>query len=258
MNKHHVKDDDVSFIWHFRGEVNKNLQEYRRWRIFKWKQVGIRIAVFTVLVVIMTRLFHFNGGVFGPFWLIFSGGAVGAAAQAAKIARERAAETIEKARDPRLVGALASYATGSDPMLREPAVRALMKTLPQITAAQEWLFSSEEQLALLRLMKESEEQEFITRILRALTSVGDHNALPVVQGLIEKPGETLITDNYRILKEIREYAQECLPAIEARAQISLLRSSLLRAAEHPDEETTLLRPAGTIAEPVEQLLRPAE
>jgi hypothetical protein len=252
-------EEDRAFIKQFSAEVDKNLQEYRHWRIFKWKQISIRIAICTVVVVVMNRFFHFKGGIYGPFWVLFSGGAIGAAAQSAKTARQKAAETVEKARDPRLVGVLAAYATGGDPVLRAPAIRALMKTLPQVGAAQEWLFTSEEQLALVRLLKERKGLEFLTRLLRVLKVVGDHHALPVVQKLVENPQEVLNVENsHQIHKEIQEYALHCLPEIEARAELSLQRSSLLRAAEHPDEDTTLLRPAGTTAEPQEQLLRPAE
>lgn len=162
--------------------------------------------------------------------------------------------TIREAQEPYLVGALACYATGSNPILRTAAIRSLARILPEVTSAQEDLFSPEEQKALARLFKANQELEFFTDLLRALKFTGDHNALDVVEKLVGNPRQVMSLKTYRFAKEVQTFAAGCLPVIETRAEASRERSHLLRPSQESNDDA-LLRPAGLVPEPPEQLLR---
>jgi hypothetical protein len=210
-------------------------------------------------------LFHFQwfykevlSSGWSPFILItcfiIIGAASGAVAKVEKNGRARLVATIMEAQAPRFIGVLACYAAGNNPILRAAAIRSLKRILPEVTDAQEGLFSPEEQKALARLFRADQEAEFFIDLLCVLRDTGDHHALEVVEKLVNNPRQVMSLKTYRFAKEVQTFAAGCLPAIEARAEASRKRSNLLRPSEQPNDNA-LMRPAGLAPEPPEQLLR---
>jgi hypothetical protein len=172
------------------------------------------------------------------------------AAFAASQAQKRVTKELAEFEDIRSVGPLAEALEYQDRELKAIAESKLTRLLPRLRASDASLLDEEQRKCLYRALR-GRDTNLILAVLKALEQIGDEQAVPFVQKLAN--GEGLAARN----SGIRAAAQECLPALQERAERERASRELLRAASASDTPSdVLLRPAGgTIEADPQQLLR---
>jgi len=131
-----------------------------------------------------------------------------------------------------------------DQKLRAAIRKALTQELPTLKVSDHARFSPETIQALLQALGDID-TPLILAILKALEQIGDERAVERVERLARTAKS----------REVRQAAEECLPALRASASNVRLANTLLRPAESPPD-ATLLRPAGAGGAETATLLRP--
>lgn len=142
--------------------------------------------------------------------------------------------------DPRAVGPLIEVLPLDNQIVVADAEKALTRLLSRLQASDADLLTAAQRDCLYRRLKIQDIEksaEFMIAALRALEQIGDAKALPSVEALAERRGNTV--------REIRvgEAAQHCLGFLKAKAEQKQSRDSLLRASSGLDTSAeSLLRP----------------
>lgn len=235
-------------------DLNELVAEYQRWRKHRWSRLGIAILVLTAIYWFAFGVLHVKHiGAQVPIWLLFGGGA---AARAIKASRQKIADHLQSANDPRCTGALASFAVGRQRLWRETAIRRLRHVLPLVRPEHYDVIAGETETNLASLL--SYDLKLNLGILNALECGGGRRALPVLEriaaSLPPQTGEANDTPDEALF---RAALPRCLRAVRERVELDNAREQLLRAAS-PDPDL-LLRPEITPSHvEVLQLLRPVE
>lgn len=177
-------------------------------------------------------------------------------------ARAAVASLIADLHDPRFVGPVltllqADAKTMEKGGLRQSLREALKWMLPKLRAGDAALLTPEQRRILLLLLdKPMADPELTLCILKALEQIGDEQAVPAVQKLIDR----LAGYTSKRAASLREAAQECLPYLTGHVERTRQAQTLLRPADSSQAVSAdvLLRPSlPTVSEtPSEQLLRP--
>jgi hypothetical protein len=172
------------------------------------------------------------------------------AAYAASQAQKRVTKELAEFEDIRSVGPLAEALEYQDRALKAIAEDKLKRLLPRLQASDAGLLDEEQRKCLYRALR-GRDTNLILAVLKALEQIGDEQAVPFVQKLANGEG---LAARY---SGIREAAQECLPALQQRAERERSRQTLLRAASASDTPSDmLLRPAsGALEADPQQLHR---
>lgn len=168
---------------------------------------------------------------------------------------KKTANALAMFEDVRTVGPLAESLELRGNYTSKFASRALIHLLPRLQPTDAELLNAEQRACLCRILETIGGPTDIglsLAILKAFQAVGGAEVLPTVKSLARKLAWT------NAGKKLREAAQECLPAVEARAQEQTAHQTLLRASS-PSQTSAdvLLRPADTSASETEprELLR---
>lgn len=138
---------------------------------------------------------------------------------------------------------------------RRVVTQALTRLLPRLKASDAPLLTTEQKGRLAhhldRLALFQRDKEFQIVILRALEQVGDAQAVPVVEKMVQR------TPRWEAQERVHRAAVECLPFLLQRAEEEQSRSTLLRSAGAPETnfDELLLPAAGVEAANASQLLR---
>ncbi len=216
-------------------------QRRRRIRI----TIGVSTYIlFMLFVAITTRHFGGMGGIGGMTGLLIS-------AAAATQQQKGMVRSLAQFDDIRIVGPLAELLEMLDADTGAVAEGALVRLLPRLQASDAAKPFTAQRQALYRALKRKN-AALVTAILKALEQIGDYQALPYVEKLLEGEGQAAKDP------QVQEAARECLPFLQQLAQQEQARQTLLRAAAATPEthSETLLRPAsGVPTVDPEQLLR---
>jgi hypothetical protein len=153
--------------------------------------------------------------------------------------------------------------------------QALLRLLPRLKASDANLLTVSQKGRLARhlaqLVRFQHDKEFQIVLLRAFEQIGDAQAIPIVESIIQRRpwgiGSIDVTGWTRgqqrpkraVQDNVRDAAVECLPFLRQRVQEQSIRSTLLRATGQSEETGgQLLRPAeGTTGVGTHDLLRAA-
>ena len=169
--------------------------------------------------------------------------------------RPESVSLLSEAWDPRSVGVLALAMKEGDADLKKISRSALLRLLPRVQANDAGFIDKEQMSALGSLLEQASKKSDVAMQLALLIS------------FVQIGNETLFATVERRTRsrnaQVRELAEQCLPALHARVGEMRRNATLLRAANLSGNDAspqTLLRPA-TPGEsnliPPEQLLRPA-
>jgi|SRR5579871_3594518 len=158
--------------------------------------------------------------------------------------------------DVRMVGPLIDRLHSGRRGARRTVRKALARLLPLLRASDAGRITAEQQTRLVRHLSRlalfQRDKEFQIVILRALQQIGDAQAIPVVESIIQRP------PRWSEQERVHAAAVECLPFLLQRAEEASARQTLLRAshAEEKSDGGELLRPAEGVEEAdPQQLLR---
>lgn len=169
--------------------------------------------------------------------------------------RPESVSLLSEAWDPRSVGVLALATKEGDADLKKISRSALLRLLPRVQASDAGFIDREQMSALGSLLEQASKKTDVAM------------QLSLLQSFVQIGNETLFSTVERRTRsrnaQVRELAEQCLPALHARVSEMRRNATLLRAANLSGNDAspqTLLRPATpgeTNLIPPEQLLRPA-
>jgi hypothetical protein len=162
----------------------------------------------------------------------------------------RLLDRIATHNDVMSVGPLAEALLWRNPPLQRAATTALIRLLPHLRASDVNLLNNHQRKCLYSALHGAN-VDLTLALLRGLEQSGDHRALPHVEALASRAGETTRRDG-----RIQEAAQACLPYLRIQAERARISQSLLRPSSIAELPTgDLVHPADP---PDRDLLRPAQ
>jgi hypothetical protein len=218
-----------------------------RRRIKAWIIGGYLAVTLIMLLVklVMESKFSLHMPFIQMWWLL---GGVGAASKLQK----ESVRKLAKSPDLRGVGYFVEALGFDDKDVKKEAAEALVSLLPQLKASDAHLLNDEQRTILYKQLRK-DNSELILAILKSLEQIGDEKAVPFVEELANAKA------NKAGYARIREAAQACLPALNARVARLMASHTLLRATEAADPDSSvLLRPAAGSGGDTDDLLRPVE
>lgn len=227
------------------GAEAKKRRTHRR--IKAWI-VGGYLA-FVLISLLVQLVAHSKFSLHMPFiqmwWLL---GGVGAASKLQK----ESVKKLAKMPDIRGVGYFAEALAFDDKDVKREAAEALLLLLPQLKASDAHLLNDEQRTILYKQLRK-DNTELILALLKSLEQIGDAKAVPYVEELANAKASRA---GYG---RIREAAQSCLPALNARVEQLMASHTLLRAAGSVGSDSdVLLRPASGASTETNNLLMPVE
>jgi hypothetical protein len=222
----------------------ENKRKPRRfWTAF----IGVMVLQI-VLNVLLTALWHDIPSLTGAFAGLAV--AIGAGFAPTKLQRETA-QALAELDDLRAIGPLTGALDRQDKATIGDARKALIRLLPRLKEKDFDLLDAQQRTTLNKYVMSSS-SDLSAAVVTALRHVGDSRAISNLQKLAHGKGPS------KKNVELRDKAQQCILAIQARIPAEKARETLLRAANAPgDPEDTLLRPAGSSAgDDASTLLRP--
>lgn len=247
--------------------LREEIETYRKNRR-NW--VRQRVAVYAAVLTAFVLWLAYTQLSFNPFLQIFVHVLLGGSFVDATVnLRRNTLAALSKVTDVRMVGPLALCLSDKDAEVRRLAADTLTRLLPQVKASDRIFLSAAEHEELLKALH-GKNLALKLAILQALAQIGDERALPAVRRLaemdIEQPspgawflfGDMGARRHWQEAVALRRAAEDCLPFLQERAELSrqahtLLRASSAMEAVAPD---TLLRPAmGAPTTDTNQLLR---
>ena len=253
--------------------LNQEMQTQRKSLLFGLPGLLVVTAIAGALTSWMQRFLHEDQWLIPA--MIFLGSFCGASARflygslKPRRRRRQLAKKIARLEDIRAVGPLINSLGCEDGIMHYIAIEGLIRLLPLLKASDAERITPQQRTILCQVLaqpadipmlntygyifRRPDENDIRIRvaILKAFEQIGDQKVLPFVEALANGSARTAGQ------KQIKQAAEECLPALHLRVSQMQSSQTLLRASQAADASPeTLLRAAVGSETAPDQLLRP--